>query len=62
MENDIKNMFPIIIGKKGIDPYYMKYATGEEIPWPTEYDIKLWKKEDEIFDNEDDSNQINLNQ
>jgi hypothetical protein len=39
------DMFPITIGKKGVDPYFMKYNNGMEIPWPTEEDIESWIKD-----------------
>lgn len=39
-----QNIYPITLGRKGIDNYLMKYATGEEIPWPTAKQIAEWKR------------------
>lgn len=42
MSPEERKMFPILIGVEGRDDFFLKYATGEIVPWPTEEERQEW--------------------
>ncbi len=35
----------MIIGKKGVDDFVLKYADGTTEPWPTDEEMTQWEKD-----------------